>query len=511
MNDWTAGYIADINYTFGYYQELNPLWNKLAFLYGGYMPPEINTACELGFGQGMSINFHAAASACSWYGTDFNPSHACYAQNLAAVSGADVKLYDESFLDFCSRQDLPDFDYIGLHGIWSWVSGENRAIIVDFIRRKLRVGGVVYISYNTLPGWSTFAPVRHLMTEHANTIGVEGHGIVSRVDGALDFMEKLLLTNPDYTKLNPLIADRLKSIKQQNRHYLAHEYFNHDWQPMHFATLAECLEPAKLTYVCSGNYLEQVNILNLNPEQLSFLNDIADPIFRESVRDFIVNQQFRRDFWVKGGLKLSNLERTDALKALRVVLVTHKKSIRYKIRGRLGDSVMNEAIYDPIIDLLADHTPKTLGELETELSKANMSFGQLLEAIMILISAGYLAVAQEASVINQAKQHTDKLNSHLINKSRGSNDITYLASPVTGGGFSVGLNQQLFLLSTQQGGSSAVELAQSVWQILASQGRRLIHQGNVLESAEENIAELTSQAAEFLEYQLPILKALYIV
>jgi hypothetical protein len=25
MNDWTAGYVADIGYTYGYYTELNPL------------------------------------------------------------------------------------------------------------------------------------------------------------------------------------------------------------------------------------------------------------------------------------------------------------------------------------------------------------------------------------------------------------------------------------------------------------------------------------------------------
>jgi len=52
-------------------------------------------------------------------------------------------------------------------------------VIVDFIRQKLKVGGVLYISYNTLPGWAAFAPMRHLMTEHAEIIGAEGTGIVS--------------------------------------------------------------------------------------------------------------------------------------------------------------------------------------------------------------------------------------------------------------------------------------------------------------------------------------------
>ena len=74
MSDWTSGYVTDIGYTFGYYAELNPLRVKLAFLNAGLVCPTFGTACELGFGQGVSANIHAAASVTHWHGTDFNPS-----------------------------------------------------------------------------------------------------------------------------------------------------------------------------------------------------------------------------------------------------------------------------------------------------------------------------------------------------------------------------------------------------------------------------------------------------
>jgi SAM-dependent methyltransferase len=250
MSDWTSGYVADVGYTYGYYPELNPFRVKLAFLNAGLAFPEFGAACELGFGQGLSANLHAAASVTEWHGTDFNPSQAGFARELAQVAGAGAKLHDEAFADFSNRPDLPDFDYIGLHGIWSWISDDNRAVIVEFLRRKLKVGGVLYISYNTLPGWATFAPLRHLMTEHAAVLGAEGRGIVNRIDGALDFTERLLATNPQFLRANPTLRDRLDRIKGQNRHYLAHEYFNRDWHPMHFATMADWLEPAKLQYAC---------------------------------------------------------------------------------------------------------------------------------------------------------------------------------------------------------------------------------------------------------------------
>ena len=122
MSDWTAGYVADIGYTYGYYGELNPLRARLAFLHAGLALPSAGAACELGFGQGLSANFHAAGSTVRWNGTDFNPSQAAFAKELAAVSGAGAQLFDDAFADFAQRPDLPDFDFIGLHGIWSWIS-----------------------------------------------------------------------------------------------------------------------------------------------------------------------------------------------------------------------------------------------------------------------------------------------------------------------------------------------------------------------------------------------------
>jgi hypothetical protein len=46
---------------------------------------------------------------------------------------------------------------------------------------------------------------------------------------------------------------------------------------------------------------------------------------------------------------------------------------------------------------------------------------------------------------------------------------------------------------------------------LVQQGQRILKEGKALETAEENLAELTAQADTFAEKQLAILKALGIV
>ena len=511
MEDWTAGYVADIGYTFGYYSELNPQRVRLALLNSGLLPPEISNACELGFGQGLSINTHAAASTTRWMGTDFNPSQASFAQDLARVSGASVDLFDEAFTEFCTRPDLPKFDYIGLHGIWSWISDENRQLIADFVLRKLSVGGVLYISYNTFPGWAAFAPIRHLMTEHAETLGSEGRGIVSRIDGAIEFADKLLSTNPLFLRANPLIKDRISKIKGQSRHYLAHEYFNRDWQPMHFSDIAQYLSKAKVQWACSANYLDHIDALNLTNEQQLFLSDIPDTMFRQSVRDFMVNQQFRKDYWVKGLRRLNVSEQIDLLKKERVVLTALPEDVPLKVSGALGEATLNEKIYSPIIAALSTHEITPLDDLYKKVNKKEISFSQLVQAVTALTGMGYAAMAQDAGVVSSAKRHSQALNGHLVARAVSSADISYLCSPVTGGGIPVDRCGQLFLNTLEQGKSSPSDWANFAWDTLRSQGQKLLKEGKALQSPQENLKELKRQAETFERKRLPVLRALQVV
>lgn len=511
MSDWTAGYVADIGYTYGYYGELNPLNMRLAFLNAGLAIPEIATACELGFGQGLSANIHAAGAQIRWYGTDFNPAQANFAQELARAANSGALLMDASFEEFSQLDELPGFDFIGLHGIWSWINDANRGVIVDFIRRKLNVGGVVYISYNTYPGWVTFAPVRHLLTQHAETIGAEGRGIVSRINDALEFADKLLGLDPLYARANPQIAERLKRIMGQNRQYLAHEYFNRDWHPMHFATMAECLEQAKLQYACSASYLDHIDAMNLSPEQQQLLQEITDPTFRESVRDFMVNQQFRRDYWVKGARRLNSWERSEQVSELKVVLLSSRDSIKLKVNGARGEASLNENVYVPLLDLLVDHKPRSLGQILENLKEHGIALNQIVQAAVALSGMGHLGMVSDEGAISKSRKQCERLNNHLLNKARGSGDISFLASPVTGGGVAVDRFQQLFLLAHQGGKRKVEEMAEFAWQTLSAQNQKLVKEGKTLETDEENLAELIERCRDFVAKNLPILKALLVV
>lgn len=508
MNDWSAGYITGTDYTFGHYPELNPRRARLAFLFNGLAPPRAASACELGFGQGVSINLHAAASCVQWHGTDINSAQVAGARDMAEAAGSEVRLSDESFADFAGRTDLPGFDFIGLHGIWSWVSDENRRVLVDFIARQLKPGGVLYISYNTAPGWAAFGPMRHLMAEHARTLGAAGDDVMARSDQAIRFAERLLDTNPLYLRANPGVAERMKGLREQSRRYLTHEYFNQHWDPMPFSEIADWLAPARLDFACSANLLGSMDALQLTSEQQQLLSELPDPVFRETVRDVLLNQQFRRDYWVRGARRLNGLQRAEALRAERVVLVTHRPDVELTAKVAQGEATMEPAVYNPLLDALADHAPRTLGELEQEVRDAGVTFAQLVQAVVVLSALGHLHAVQDETARQLAAESTEALNRHLLARARTGDDIAYLASPVTGGGIRVSHFHQLFLLARSEGHNTPEEQARRAWTLLAARQQRLVKDGQDLHAEDDNIRELTRQAEAFAEQRLPVLRVL---
>ena len=506
---WTAGYVTEVDYTHDYYRELNPTLLRLACLSAGVAPPAEQRIryLELGFGQGLSLNVHAAASDGEFYGIDFNPAHAANARSLAAASGAKALLFDDSFQRFLNRTDVGEFDYIGLHGIWSWISDENRQAIVDIVARRLKVGGILYISYNCLPGWAPAMPLRHLMTLHAD-LGSEAAGVIGRIEGALKFAQQVVDSGALYFRANQAIAERLKQISQQNRNYLAHEYFNRDWHVMPFSEVAQRLEDAKVSFVASAHLLDHVEVANLTGQAQRLLAEIQHPILRQSVRDYFVNQHFRRDIFIKGARKLSAVEQMEMLLSTAFVLMLDPTDVPMKVKGALGEAALQEGVYKPILEVLSDGSfaPKKLADLTKHPKLHAMKLPEVMQALVVLVGAGHMHPVQQAT--KESRTHCVALNHYICDRARGRDEIKCLASPVIGGGVAVSRIQQLFLLAFFAGKKGVSDQVQHAWQIISSQGGRMLKDGKQLESEQDNLTELNQQAAVFAEKRVPVLKVL---
>ena len=303
---------------------------------------------------------------------------------------------------------------------------------------------------------------------------------------------------------------RLDRLKSQNRNYLAHEYFNDAWDLFYHSDVVRDLDAAKLTFLGSAALLEQVDAVNLTAGQQQIMAGIADPVLRETVRDYMMNQQFRRDVFVKGPVPLTPRLAQEAWLNQRFALSTRRNDIELKVKGTLGEAALQADVYGPLLDKLADG-PKTVREMVADPAIANLGWARLQQAFMVLAGAGHLQPCLPAKDDGKRARSTKAFNQAVMQRARDNADLQFLASPVTGGGLTVARFQQLFLLALSEGKKQPDEWAEYVWQVLNSQGQRIIKEGKTLDTPEENLAELKAQAANFAEKQLPVLKSLQVV
>lgn len=512
MNDWTDGYFTSSTYTYGYYRELNPVYQRFCLLARGFRPPEIGPGsahCELGFGQGVSINIHAATSPGQYVGTDFNPSHAAQANEMATAAKSGGRFYDDSFEEMLDRSDLPQFDSISLHGIWSWISPENQGHVVEFARRFLKPGGVLYNSYNCFPGWAPASPMRELFVLY-DKYAPSGAATFQRVEAALKFTERMLAAHPLYAESVPAVKDVFEKARQRDHDYLAHEYFNRDWICPYFTDVVEILQPAKLDFACTAFLMDFMDKLNLSQEAIDFLGTIENPVMREQARDYFVNRQFRKDYFVRGLRPLPAGERTQKLLETRYVLTT-TEDISSSFKVMAGDAAFPDEIYQPVVEYLRsqDYAPKDFqdfGAVHPEVSPENV-----VKTLITLVSRNLVAPCQDVAAEKAAKPRCDALNAFFCERAKSAGEIPYLASPLTGGAVEIGPHEQLFLAVYRQKKRNAAALAQAVWDVFSRRGQKLVTPDRgKLETPEENIAELTKLAGDFLQKNLPVLKMTHI-
>jgi hypothetical protein len=413
-----------------------------------------------------------------------------------------VHIHDDSFEDF-ARRGLPKFDYIGLHGIWSWVSAANRAHIVDFVRDHLKVGGVFYLSYNCLPGWSAAAPMREVLALH-DRLAPSGLDVATRTAQAMDFAEKLFAAGPLYLSTAPGTDKRLENLKKQSSRYIAHEYLNRDWDLMYFTDVADALDRARLHFSASANPLDNLTDLGMTPEATTFLKSVVNPVLREQMRDYFVNRQFRKDIFTRGNPGMTRAELLDALLDERIILLRSKDDISLECTAGMGKPGLNPKIFEPVLECLTDsaHAPKTLRAVAA--AAGDLSPQDVISAAVVLVGAGNASPCQPPEAVEKSRASAQRLNREICRLARTRGDVNFLASPVTGGGVPLNRIDQL-LFAAYAAGQDGPPV---VREILEKSGDKIMHEGKPIDDAAQTLQHLEDAWTRFREKTLPVLNAL---
>lgn len=446
------GYGIFTGYTRGYYRRLSPNWLRfLADLRGiPYRETEPFRYFELGFGQGVSLNVHAAANRGEYWGNDYNPEHVEFAREMAQASGANLHLLEDSFEDLAERSDLPQFQVIVAHGIWSWISDSTRKAILRFLDQRLAPGGLFYVSYNALPGSASAIALQRFLSSVSRSLGNE-LSEDEKFDIARAHLGKIKDETGSHFEHYPRARERLEKLLDGTSAYYLHEYTVGKWQPMLLQEVAAELEGIGLAY-CGSAHLVERDLSEPRVQQ-----DAQKVILGETLRDFCTDRAFRNDiFWrplessraSSAQNRLINQEVALAVLPDEVELVVSdrdSKTTANRLRALFADLERYPALRAPLGDLISH--PAVEGRRGCR------------SAIVQATNAGILYPAS-GSPSEDVVQQSAKLNTFLAARLTEEKGQQWRASPILGAAVQLPIS----LVEDSNEGASTAELLEMLKQ-----------------------------------------------
>ncbi|MBV9655083.1 MAG: class I SAM-dependent methyltransferase [Acetobacteraceae bacterium] len=355
---WGSGYVTDVAYLPGYYRQQSPADLAVACLLGNVRSDipalyEAMSYLELGCGRGLSALVLAASNP-GWHvtGIDFNPAHIAEARQLAASAGlSNVTFHEVDLASLTSdaASPIPQADVVSMHGVWSWVAPPVQDGIVRLLAAKLRAGGVLHISYNSLPGWQAGFGIQRLLHEAGSRLAFRSD---RQVSAALDVVKQLHEAGARHLTAAPLGDDPVARLTKMPSEYLAHEYMNAFWRPVFHADVVAALRPAKLEWVAAADLLENFPALMLTEAQRAVQERFDDPLMRELIKDMCHPRSLRHDVFVRGPRRITNAERDVALRELTLALTVRPDDFVYEAAVPAGKATLGRAFYEPVVAAL---------------------------------------------------------------------------------------------------------------------------------------------------------------
>lgn len=291
-----ARYVTDVPYARRFVREISPAWLDFTALICGFRPParaEGFAWCELGCGHGVTPALLAAAHPEGRFtGIDLMPEHIEFADNLCREAEiANATFYAADF-DAAQGVGLPCFDYIVAHGVYTWVDAAAQAALLRFVDRHLKPGGLLYLSYDCLPGWAGDMPLQNLLrilTERA-----QGDSI-ARLDSADKIVMALQGLGADILRLGAMGREWSELRGKLPPSYFVHQFLPPAWKPLYVTELRQAVSGIGLTPIGSATIRENVDVFTLDRPARELVAAASDPDLRELLRDYLLQKRFRRD------------------------------------------------------------------------------------------------------------------------------------------------------------------------------------------------------------------------
>ncbi|HGO7654291.1 TPA: methyltransferase regulatory domain-containing protein [Neisseria meningitidis] len=249
----------------------------------------------------------------------------------------DILTIDESF---------GKFDYIIVHGIWSWVPDAVKDKIFSICRNNLTEHGIAYISYNVYPGWKRQEQLREIMYFAGRDVLEEP--LEARTRKGLDALKALaeILENDKGLGGGGKLP-AIQKILNHNFYYIAHEYMEAFNDPIYVNGFIEWANRHRLAYIGDTDlHVSFVSWMAEHTRERILALAGGDYIAKEFYSDILSDRQFRRSLLCRE--EVGDTVRRDESVAVEVI-----ESLNFRpARGETINFDENDTLLSGIRDVM---------------------------------------------------------------------------------------------------------------------------------------------------------------
>ena len=216
-----------------------------------------------------------------------------------------------------SHDHLGTYDYIIAHGFYSWVDEETKDNFLRLCKEHLAENGILYMSYNTYPGWHKMDSVRALLEFANKDIDTLNHR--EKVRHGKTVASKLGALMLEYDTVKNQQASFLQSLRQTLQKqdcYVGHDHLEPVNTPVYFHQCMDHMAEHGFTYLCDCDL--NLSFPDVYDETLrTQLQELAphDPLAREQYIDFMLNTAFRKSLFTHKGATPKRITETSITNA----------------------------------------------------------------------------------------------------------------------------------------------------------------------------------------------------
>jgi methyltransferase-like protein/ubiquinone/menaquinone biosynthesis C-methylase UbiE len=257
----------------------------------GLTPPNPATArvLELGCSDGGNLMPLALVTPrAQFVGVDF--ARSAIARGQQRIS--DLKLGNIELRAMDVRDFPPDagaFDYIILHGVFSWVPAEIRGAVLALVGRHLSPHGVAYVDYNTQPGSQLRFLFRDAMRFHVQRFPEPQQ----QIDQARSLIKLIVDASPSDSLYRAAAEAVLARVSRTPDSALFHEDLSECNEAFYFRDFIAAAAPHDLQYLAEADVWE-MNDAFLPPQVRERLTGLRSLVEKEQYLDILRNRAFRQ-------------------------------------------------------------------------------------------------------------------------------------------------------------------------------------------------------------------------